>query len=162
MLHYQLCVINSYLLITALTDLFFWKLPNLLTLALLPFFMAYRYFIFGWVGLREALIVIILVPIVLWYPFIRRGLGAGDIKFLINLGVLVGLEDLWNCFVFGVICTIPVLLYHSFRHRERIYYFIQTGEIMPSASPEDLVKIAYIPPLAFGAFMYLNYRSLFS
>lgn len=150
-------ILNAYLIIATLADLYWRKVPNWLILATLPYFVFYRYHLFGWPALLESSLLAASVLIVFWLPFIKKGIGAGDIKFLMNLGIALGVEDFLWCFVFGVLCTVPILLYLSFKHKERIFYFLQVKEIMPAANSNDLVKIAYVPPMALGAFIYLNF-----
>ena len=152
----MLLVLNLYLLLAAGFDFFTLRIPNRLTLGLLPVLMIYRIYLDSWSAIPDILATLLLVPLVLFYPFYRQGIGAADIKFLINVGILTGTVKLINCFLWGAITALPVLAYLALKHKERIKFFFVSGEILDS---KKAPRIPYVVFLALGTFIYMNFFS---
>ena len=128
------------------------KIPNWLTIGVFPFILAYKFYIGSWTFLGDSLLAYLAVILFLFLPFVLKGLGAGDLKFIANIGAFVGLKSIVPCFILGVLCSIPVVIYYSVKYRERILYFIQHRQI----ADMDIAKLPYTPPFAIGTIIYLS------
>lgn len=140
-----------YLALCAAWDSFCLKIPNWLTIGVFPFLVFYRFMIDSWTGVIDALLVTFVVVAILFLPFTMRGIGAADVKFLVNIGIFVGFANLVNCFLLGALCSVPLVLFHVFKHRERVMYFIKNRQIQKG----EPIKFPYSPPFAIGAIIYL-------
>lgn len=141
-----------YLLLAAINDFFHMKIPNYLTFGVFPFILAYRFYLDSWAGVFDGLLAYVLAIAIFFYPFVKRGVGAADLKFLANIGAFVGIAKLVPCIFYGLICSIPALLYFILKYGMQILHAMRFKE---SAHLEP-IKFPYAPPFAIGTFIYLE------
>jgi prepilin peptidase CpaA len=86
---YQL-LLATLVLIAAVFDVRFRRIPNWLVLSGILLGLALNVFLFGSIGAKSALLGGALAMSVYFPLFIVRGMGAGDVKLMIAIGILVG------------------------------------------------------------------------
>ena len=84
-------VVLSAVLVTAVTDVWKFKIYNALTLPLLITGLVYHGVVEGSVGLAGSLGGICFGFAVLFLPYLMGGMGAGDVKLLAAIGSWLGL-----------------------------------------------------------------------
>lgn len=92
-------------LIAAFTDIWKFKVHNLLTLPLLLSGLLYHSFSNGWVGLTASLAGALFGFGVLFFFYLMGGMGAGDVKLMAAVGAWLGLAMTFNVFVVSSIAA---------------------------------------------------------
>lgn len=103
-----------WLIVLGWYDYYEHRLPNVLTLGGIVVFLVIRIFTGGKAGLMDALCGGVIGFLFLLIPFILHGAGAGDIKMLTAIGILVGypliLHVLTLCSVIGIAMGVYLFL----------------------------------------------------
>lgn len=86
---YQI-LLATLVLISAFFDIRFRRIPNWLVLSGILLGLALNVFLFGSTGAKSALLGGGLAMLVYFPLFIVRGMGAGDVKLMMAIGILVG------------------------------------------------------------------------
>ena len=92
-------VVLAAVLVAAATDLWTWKVHNLLTIPLLLSGLIYHGVVAGAGGLGSSVLGVLFAFGVLILPYLAGGMGAGDVKLLAGVGAWVGLPDTLHVFV---------------------------------------------------------------
>lgn len=118
--------------ITGTAAVFDWRrgeIPNWLTLPIVPVACAIYVWSSGWLGAVWALIAAIvcgLVPILLFY---QRAMGGGDVKLLVGLGAILGLnlglETQFLAFLLGSIGALVRLAWQG-----RLFQTLKTSALL--------------------------------
>jgi prepilin peptidase CpaA len=98
-------VVLSASLIASLTDIWRFKVYNILTFPLFFCGIAYHTISDGWSGLGLSAAGAAFGLVVFLVPFALGGMGAGDVKFVAALGAWLGLRPLAWVVVFGCIAS---------------------------------------------------------
>jgi prepilin peptidase CpaA len=108
----------SVLLIAAVSDIRFQKIPNLLTYSAMFIGIAYHTAMNGWAGLLFSLEGLGLGIAVLIVFYLWGGMGAGDVKLMGAVGGLLGPKGVFDAFLFtaiiGGIYSIVILAIHGY------------------------------------------------
>jgi prepilin peptidase CpaA len=91
--------------LAALTDVWRFKVYNLLTLPVLLAGMIYHAVLAGWSGLALSAAGIAFGLAVFSIPYLMGGMGAGDVKFVAALGAWLGIAPLSVIVFFGCLAT---------------------------------------------------------
>lgn len=153
----MLFAISTYLLIAAAWDFIKMKIPNVLTLGVFPFLLAYRFYESSWQGLGDGLLAYFIVIAILFVPFSLRWMGGGDLKFLANIACIVGLSQILSCFFYGAILSLIHAGFILIKNFDRVKYFFYTKEKMSGD-----IKLPYTPAFAVGAIIYFWQEGLLS
>jgi prepilin peptidase CpaA len=86
-------------LITTVTDLWRFKIYNVLTLPLLLSGLAYHFFVGGTGGLAASLLGAVFGFAVLLLFYVMGGMGAGDVKLMAAVGAWLGLPLIFYVFI---------------------------------------------------------------
>lgn len=100
----------------ACTDLWTFKVPNVLTLPLLVGGVIYHSASSGRIGFQDSIAGALVAFAVLLLPYIAGGMGAGDVKLVTGVGAWVGVPViiyvlLVSCLAAGTYAMILMLLY---------------------------------------------------
>jgi prepilin peptidase CpaA len=91
--------------VAALTDVWRFKVYNLLTFPLLFGGLAYHASMAGWSGLGLSAAGAAFGLAVFMLPYVMGGMGAGDVKFVASLGAWLGITPLAFIVFFGCMAT---------------------------------------------------------
>lgn len=102
-------------LIAAVYDFRFRRIPNWLVLTGLLLGVGLNTFLFEWAGLRTSLLGLGLAFLVYFPLYLLRGMGAGDVKLMAAIGSIVGPADWLGIFVItallgGVVAVVILLV----------------------------------------------------
>ena len=91
--------------VAALTDVWRFKVYNLLTFPVLFAGMIYHTTSGGWSGMVLSLACVFFGFAVFMIPYLMGGMGAGDVKFVAALGAWLGITPLAVIVFFGCLAT---------------------------------------------------------
>lgn len=134
---------------TYYTDLRWRKIPNLLTVPTIICGLILAYYSGGIPALSEAGKGIVLGLLVLFIPFSRGGLGAGDIKFLAAVGALKGPSFLAVSLLVGAVIGGLMSVIELVRHRA-LATTAQQMAIMMRPTGNSMITIPYGVALSLG------------
>lgn len=92
-------VVLVAVVIAAATDLWTWRVHNLLTIPLLLTGVIYHGVVDGGVGLGSSLFGVLFAFGALILPYLAGGMGAGDVKLLAGIGAWVGMPGTLHVFI---------------------------------------------------------------
>ncbi len=92
-------------LLAATTDIWKFKVYNLLTFPLLLSGVAYRGWTGGTEGLRDSLAGMALGFALLLLPYLWGAFGAGDVKFVAAVGAWLGMQPMLPILLIGCVAT---------------------------------------------------------
>lgn len=108
-------MLAATVLVAAIYDLRYRRIPNWLTLSALLFGVALNAAQFGWSGLAIALRGAGLALLIYFPMYALRGMGAGDVKLMAAVGATVGAAHWFRIFLLssmlGALCAIPLLIF---------------------------------------------------
>jgi len=87
-------------LAVAWTDVRTRRIPNYLTLGGAAAGVGYQLGYHGWPGLADSLAGLLLGLFLLLLPYLKAGMGAGDVKALAALGAWLGLQRTFYLFIY--------------------------------------------------------------
>lgn len=150
------------LVIAAITDIRFARIPNWLTFSLVGFGMTVHTIHDGWDGLVFSLEGLGLGIICLLFFYIKGGMGAGDVKLLGAIGAIIGPVHIIPAFLmtailgglysFGMMMTLGGLR-HSW---ERVLVLLTTLRLtkkMPDSGLGGEPKLRYALVIGLGTIM---------
>lgn len=91
--------------IAAFTDIYRFKVYNVLTFPVLFLGVAYHAWTGGWHGAMISLLGVAVAFAIMLVPYLLGALGAGDVKFFMSLGAWLGMGLLIPVFVIGAVAT---------------------------------------------------------
>ncbi|MGN0367710.1 MAG: prepilin peptidase [Wujia sp.] len=106
-------VLSFVLLLAVIFDFRTDKIPNWLCFATNIYGMTFRLIVYGYNGVADSLIGMVVPFICLFVLFVIHALGAGDIKLLCAVGACIGREIretlFWFCVCAGMACLVRIL-----------------------------------------------------
>lgn len=103
----------------AVSDLTTRRIPNYLTLGGALAGLAFQALSYGWGGLEDGLLGLLLGFGLLFIPYLLGGMGAGDVKALAALGAWLGPARTFQLFLYmaiaGGVLALAVLAWRGFR-----------------------------------------------
>jgi prepilin peptidase CpaA len=151
-----------YLILICSTDTLTAKIPNLANLGLALAGLSLHLLQSGLAGLLTALLGLLLGLSLLFVPFLLGGVGAGDVKALAALGVLLGPGDVLQLFLYaglfgGLMALLHYLLDGQLQPRLRAWsdallVGIAGGDlrVLAPASTAEKLRFPYAAAFAFG------------
>lgn len=103
------------------------RIPNVIILPLLLFGLVYYTVIGQWAGFLFSLKGMGIGFLVLFFPYIMGGMGAGDVKFMSALGALLGPQQIFFAFLCAGILGGFVALVVMIKKRTVIKIFKRLG-----------------------------------
>jgi prepilin peptidase CpaA len=76
------------------------RIPNYLTLGTALAGLGFQWGFHGWPGLGQGILGMVLGFLLLIFPYIKGGMGAGDVKALAALGTWLGLLRTFSLFIY--------------------------------------------------------------
>jgi prepilin peptidase CpaA len=168
-----LSYLGIVLLIAAISDLRFNRIPNWLTYPTMAVAVVYHAGMRGFGGFFFSMEGIIVGITVLIVPFLMGGMGAGDAKLMGAVGGLLGPKDVFAAFllsaIVGGIYAICLLILCGHlketgkRYMEILKTFILTKELIyfSSRTGEKMPKLCYGVAIATGTFISVAWGGLF-
>jgi prepilin peptidase CpaA len=158
----------SSLLIAAVQDMRFQKIPNLVTYPTMGIGLVYHFatnrldgLLFSAGGLGVGIGIFIL-------PYLMGGMGAGDAKLMGAAGTILGpkgvfIAALFSAAIGGVYALILLLINRRFlkglisRHATTLKTFVMTRQfiLIPAAKDEKKPKLCYGIAIALGTLLYV-------
>ena len=113
-------LVAMLVLVAAIYDIRYRRIPNWLTLSFLPLGFVLNAFLFPWQGLLDAALGFGLAILIYMPLYVLHGRGAGDVKLAMALGALVGPKAFFIVFVFsgllgGLLALVMMLARGRFR-----------------------------------------------
>ena len=154
--------LTSVLIMAAVYDIRFKKIPNLLTYPTAGAAIAYHTVLHGYGGLLFSMEGIGLGIAILIFPYLMGGMGAGDVKLMGAVGGLLGPKGVFMAFLFtaiiGGIYSLVLLFFHGYlkeilkRYVTMLKTGIFTGNIVFISSDKKGTKprLRYGVVIAFG------------
>ncbi|MGD9975784.1 MAG: prepilin peptidase [Desulfatirhabdiaceae bacterium] len=156
------------LIVAAIYDLGFYKIPNMLNFTLIAFSVSYYGWTHGLDGLLFSISGMFLGVALLIGPYLLGGMGAGDAKLMGAVGAVLGpkgvfISFLYTAIVGGIYAGIMLMMYRS--HAKNISGTIITGiksflltrqwVTDSSENYEKSPKLCYGLAIALGTISYL-------
>jgi prepilin peptidase CpaA len=156
------------MLIAAVQDMRFQKIPNLVTYPTMSIALVYHFvtnrldgLLFSAGGLTVGIAIFIL-------PYLMGGMGAGDAKLMGAAGAVLGPRGVFAAFLFtaiigGVYALILLLIHRQYskglitRHVRTLKTFAVTRQFIPipAAEDEQKPKLCYGIAIALGTLSYM-------
>lgn len=158
----------SVLIVAAVSDLRFQKIPNYLTYPAMFIALAYHGVTNGLEGLLFSAGGLALGIAIFILPYLMGGMGAGDAKLMGAVGAMLGPRGVFIAFLFtaivgGVYALIILLINRQYskefitRHATTVKTFVLTRCFIPIPGAEDEKKprLCYGVAIALGTFLYM-------
>ncbi|WOH39198.1 A24 family peptidase [Thalassotalea fonticola] len=136
------------------------RIPNAFCLLVTVIGIASQGYFNQWQGIINALLGLGLAFIVLFPVFVIKALGAGDVKFMMAIGTLLGPQLLsWSilyAIIAGAITSLSFAIYktgwHGFKATATRYYhcLYLNRYFKPAAGEAAGIRVPYAPALALG------------
>lgn len=154
---FLLIFLTTILVLAAVNDLRFQKIPNLLTFTTMALGLGYHSAMGGLDGLFFSAGGLVLGMAILILPYLLGGMGAGDAKLMGAVGAILGSRGVFIAFLFtaivgGVYALIILLINTEYskalikRSRTMLKTLIVTGQFIPIPAGENENK----PKLCYG------------
>jgi prepilin peptidase CpaA len=141
-----LLLIITILAIASLTDLFYKRIPNWLTLSSLICGIFFQLFFRGFAGFFISLQGIVIGFALTFIIYLVGGLGAGDVKLMSALGAFLGPKEIFLVFIFSSLLSgvyaLILLASHGFILNTIKRYFKMFKTLIFT------LQLVYIPPLS--------------
>ena len=160
--------LGSVLIVAAVNDVRFQKIPNLLTFPTMAVAIVCHVVTNGLDGLLFSVGGLALGIAIFILPFLMGGMGAGDAKLMGAVGAILGLRGVFIAFLFtaivgGVYALIILLINRQYskgfitRHATTVKTFVLTRCFIPIPGAEDEKKprLCYGVAIALGTFLYM-------
>ena len=162
------------LVVAAVYDLKYQKIPNLLNFSLAASALAFYTIFSGLEGLWFSLTGLLVGTALFLPPYLVGGMGAGDAKLMGAAGAVLGAKGVFISALltalFGGLYALLVLILHRGYARELfrrtwavLKTFILTRQYVPVAEPnpvQNKPRLCYGLAIALGVFTYLIYGGL--
>lgn len=79
------------------------RIPNKITFSLIIFGFIFNTITLGLSGLTASLLGLIIGAALLLVPYLKGGVGAGDVKFLAAVGAILGYQFVTAAFLYGAV-----------------------------------------------------------
>ncbi|MBW2566077.1 MAG: prepilin peptidase [Deltaproteobacteria bacterium] len=165
---FLIILLSSSLLIAAVYDLRFQKIPNLLTYPTMGIAGVYHFVTNGWGGLLFSAGGLAIGIALLVLPYLMGGMGAGDAKLMGAAGAAIGPKGVFAAFLFtavigGVYALILLVISRQYskglitRHVSTLKTFAVTRQFIPIPAAEDdkKPKLCYGIAIALGTLSYM-------
>ncbi|WP_084644012.1 A24 family peptidase [Ferrimonas futtsuensis] len=160
LLQCQYVLTSIVFLIAVVTDLRTERIPNWLVLSALISGLGLQFAFEGWSGLLTSLGGALAAAVLLIFFYVKKMLGAGDVKLMIGIGAILGpYMVFWNlCFgiIAGGFTTMGFALfrvgwYGVLASLKRYYQCLMTRTYFkPSPYEAAGLRVPYAPALAIG------------
>jgi prepilin peptidase CpaA len=134
-------VASAGVLVATATDLWKFKVYNLLTLPLFASGVIYHAWIDGWAGLGVSLLGSMFGFFVLLVFYLMGGMGAGDIKLMAAVGAWLGAPLTFVVFVVSSIAAGIYALGLMVAHRQFRRTWINLGNLWHGSTPANRVAL---------------------
>ena len=136
--------LSALLIVAALYDIRFQKIPNLLTLPAIVMAIVYYTFIQGFEGFLISIGGAVLGISLMLIPYLMGGMGAGDAKLMGAVGALLGPKGIFVAFLLtaligGVYALVVLAFYGNLRETYLRYWLIFKTFFLTR-------KLSYVPP----------------
>jgi prepilin peptidase CpaA len=161
-------LLTIILVVAAVYDLRFQKIPNLLTYPTMGIAVVYHFVTNGLDGLLFSAGGLAIGVALLILPYLMGGMGAGDAKLMGAVGTILGpkgvfMAALFTAVVGGVYALILLLISRQFlkglisRHATTLKTFVMTRQFIPipAAKDEKKPKLCYGIAIALGTLLYV-------
>lgn len=158
-------IVGIILLVCAVFDLKFRKIPNYITVPFLVVGIIYTFINFGIKGVGNSLLNVLIVILIFFYGFIKSYMGAGDIKVLLALAFWLDTVNMilfifMTLIVGAVISVYKMVVNVKAEHKKQC---IRIDEINPVYVVNRLKMkngktIAYAVPIFVGYFLMVFMR----
>lgn len=165
-------LIISLMIICIVTDIKNRRIYNKILIPFLVIALGWNFFDGGWQSLADSIKGILIGLGALIIPFVRGGIGAGDVKLLAVIGGIKGSAFVISTFLAGAIAGGVLSLILLLKHRRlastfsRFLTFISDLffrygiKTIPDSSEEKILKPLYLPySLAIGAGVAASYST---
>jgi len=165
---FVILLLCGVLLLAAIYDRRFHRIPNLLTYPTMVIGLAYHCLTNGLDGLLFSAGGLALGIGILMLPYLMGGMGAGDAKLMGAVGSVLGHRRVFIAFLFAaVVGGIYALVHLVIRHKYRrdfirrsgisLKTFAFTGQFVPipASNNEEEPKLPYGIAIAFGTMFYV-------
>ena len=159
-----LTYIGGILIIAAITDIRWQRIPNMLTYTTMVICLLYHITFSGVQGLFFSLSGLALGMAFFMLPYLMGGMGAGDVKLLGAVGAVLGPKGVFEAalctaIVGGIYALILLLIKHKdcrdliSRYATTLKIFAATGELYTIAAGENekQPKLCYGVAIALGS-----------
>lgn len=158
------------LLIAAVSDIRFHKIPNWLTYSTVVLAIVYSTAMKGSEGFLFSVVGVVVGIAVLIPFYLMGGMGAGDVKLMGAVGGLLGPKGVFRAFLFtaimGAIWALALLTFHgrlketTQRFKTILRTFILTRQFIYTPSPEGEKRpgLCYGLVIASGTFISVVWR----
>jgi prepilin peptidase CpaA len=133
-------IVTAVSAVAALTDVWRFRVYNLLTFPVMIGGLIYHTALDGWGGLALSSAGIAFGLIVLWIPYLMGGLGSGDMKFVAGLGAWLGITPMivivfFGCLATGIYSLVLVCITGGFRElwlnlQLTLLRFVSVGKLL--------------------------------
>jgi prepilin peptidase CpaA len=133
-------VVTAVSAVAALTDVWRFRVYNVLTFPVMFGGLIYHTATGGWSGLALSSAGIAFGLVVLWIPYLMGGLGSGDMKFVAALGAWLGITPMivivfFGCLATGLYSLVLVCLTGGFRElwfnlQLTLFRFVSVGKLL--------------------------------
>lgn len=161
-------LLTIILVVAAVYDLRFQKIPNLLTYPTMGIAIVYHFVINGIDGLLFSAGGLAIGIALLLLPYLMGGMGAGDAKLMGAAGAVLGPGGVFMAFLFtaiigGVYALILLVISRQYfrglitRHVRTLKTFAVTRQFIPIPAAEDekKPKLCYGIAIALGTLSYM-------
>jgi len=163
---FLILLLSTILIVAAVQDLRFQKIPNLLTYPTMAVGLACHGILNGLDGLLFSAGGLALGIGIFILPYLMGGMGAGDAKLMGAVGAVLGLKGVFIAILFTAIVGGVYALIILFINRRKGFFtglattlktFVFTGQFirMTEAEDEKKPKLCYGVAIASGTLLYI-------
>ncbi|MBI2995132.1 MAG: prepilin peptidase [Candidatus Melainabacteria bacterium] len=146
------------LIISVLGGFFDWKyrkIPNWLIFGIFIFIFLINIFSFKLQGIVNCLLGFTVGILLLIIPYLKGGMGAGDVKLLAVIGSIVGVKDVIFIFFYSAFCGLLLGLVWIIFNSGHFKFLITTGQMLPVVDKKQ--KVPYGVAIALGTILYITF-----
>ena len=161
-------------LVAAIYDLKFRRIPNWLSLSGMVLGAGFNALLFGWHGLEDAGLGL-LCAVAIYLPlYLIHGMGAGDVKLMAAVGTIAGPHDWFEIFVataiIGGVISLTVVASKNRLTQTLQNVAVIAGELLHFRSPSssdstlsfrhrDAIGLPHAAAIASGCIVYLLFNA---